>query len=106
MFDDNDRLQQMEDNFNGNDEYSEAVEYFIDDGYPQEMAEELASAMLIKTQIRPRYFQTQKETAKIQVYTAQLKMLTEIYEVIMQDGDTKANIKEYVKQKEKEIGYE
>lgn len=46
MFDDTDRLQQLEDNFNGNDEYSEAVEYFIDDGYPQEMAEELASAML------------------------------------------------------------
>lgn len=43
---DTDRLQQLEDNFNGNDEYSEAVQYFIDDGYPQEMAEELASAML------------------------------------------------------------
>ena len=53
-----------------------------------------------------RIVQTQKETAKIQVYTAQLKMLTELYQVVMQDGDTKANIKEYIKQKEKEIGYE
>lgn len=53
-----------------------------------------------------KIIQTQRETAEIQIYTAQLKMLTELYEVIMQDGDTKANIKEYIKQKEKEIGYE
>lgn len=53
-----------------------------------------------------KIIQTQKETAEIQVQTAQLKMLTELYKVIRQDGDIKANIKEYIKQKEREIGYE
>lgn len=68
MFDDNDRLQQMEDNWNGDsifqalgvqqntmrkvakeveqDNYDQALEYFLDEGYPQAMAEEYASQQI------------------------------------------------------------
>lgn len=46
MFNDNDRLQQMEDNWNNDDRYDQAVEYYLDEGYPQEMAEEYASQQI------------------------------------------------------------
>lgn len=69
MGNDNDRLQQMEDNWNSGDAifqalgvqldtvrdiakkidqdlYDEALEYYLDEGYPQEMAEELASKQI------------------------------------------------------------
>ena len=68
MFNDNDRLNQMEDNFNGGDmfqalgvqqntmrelarsvdqdNYDQALEYFLDEGYPQAMAEEYASQQI------------------------------------------------------------
>lgn len=46
MGNDQDRLQQLEDNWNNEDKYDIAVEYFLDDGYPQAMAEELASSLL------------------------------------------------------------
>lgn len=46
MGNDTDRLQQMEDIWNGDDKYSQALEYFLDDGYPQELAEEYASAVV------------------------------------------------------------
>ena len=71
MGNDTDRLAQMEDNFNAgdsvyealglqmqtqrdlakfieqehqNDKYRQTLEYYLDEGYPQELAEELASA--------------------------------------------------------------
>lgn len=53
-----------------------------------------------------KIIQTQKETAEIQIYTAQLKMLTELVELAHSKGDTRQQLKEYIKQKEKEIGYE
>jgi hypothetical protein len=43
---DQDRLQQMEDIWNGDDKYDQALEYFLDEGYPQELAEEYASQQL------------------------------------------------------------
>ena len=43
---DTDRLQQMEENWNGDDKYAEAVEYYLDEGYPQEIAEEYASQQI------------------------------------------------------------
>jgi len=68
MFNDNDRLNQMEDNWNGDsifqalgvqqntmrkvakgvdqDNYDQALEYFLDKGYPQAMAEEYASQQI------------------------------------------------------------
>lgn len=46
MYNDLDRLQQMEDNFNGDDKYAQALEYFLDEGYPQAMAEEYASQQI------------------------------------------------------------
>lgn len=69
MGNDNDRLQQMEDNWNSGDAifqalgvqldtvrdiakkidqdlYDEALEYYLDEGYPQEMAEEYASQQI------------------------------------------------------------
>jgi len=46
MFNDQDRLQQMEENWNGDDKYAEAVEYYLDEGYPQEIAEEYASQQI------------------------------------------------------------
>lgn len=69
MGNDTDRLQQMEDNWNAGDtlfqalglqqdtmrklakfraqdEYETAIEYYLDEGYPKEMAEEYATATL------------------------------------------------------------
>jgi len=49
---------------------------------------------------------TMTETAEIRVYTAQIKMLTDLYDVIHRDGDLRDNLHSYIKRKEKEIGYE
>lgn len=69
MYNDQERLQQMEDNFNAGDNiyqalglqldtvrqlarevdkdlYGEALQYYLDEGYPQELAEELASKQI------------------------------------------------------------
>lgn len=46
MYSDEDRLQQMEDIWNGDDKYDQALEYFLDEGYPQELAEEYASQLI------------------------------------------------------------
>jgi len=49
MYNDQDRLQQMEDIWNGtraDEDFELAVEYYIDEGYSQEYAEELAYADL------------------------------------------------------------
>jgi len=49
MYNDQDRLQQMEDIWNGtraDEDFELAVEYYIDEGYSQEYAEELAAVYI------------------------------------------------------------
>lgn len=47
-----------------------------------------------------------EETSNTRVFTAQLKMLTELLVLLNEQGDIRTNLKRYIDHKEKEIGYE
>lgn len=51
-----------------------------------------------------KIIELERDTAKIQVYTAQVKMLTEIYKLANADGDTRSKLRQYIADKEKELG--
>lgn len=51
-----------------------------------------------------KIIELERDTAKIQVYTAQVKMLTEIYKLVNDGGDTRSKLRQYIADKEKELG--
>jgi len=51
-----------------------------------------------------KIIELERDTAEIQVYTAQVKMLTEIYKLVNAGGDTRSKLRQYIADKEKELG--
>jgi hypothetical protein len=47
-----------------------------------------------------------EQTADIRVQTAQVRMLTEIYKLANTGGDIRAKLRQYIADKEKELGCE
>lgn len=46
----------------------------------------------------------ERDTARIKAETAQIRMLTEIYKLVNAGGDTRSKLRQYIADKEKELG--
>lgn len=51
-----------------------------------------------------KIIELERDTAKIQVYTAQVRMLTELFTIAKSGGDIRSKLRQYIADKEKELG--